>query len=108
MSINGNDAYLQVPVSFEFDIDVDNDGVSYLVGSVSLLDSDDSEEWRVELDEVIESLCIDYGDVDGYQHLYVVAHELSRASETLREKAGLIEDSVYAVNDLFDLHDDGS
>ena len=108
MSNFGNDAVLQVPVSFEFDIDVDNDGVSYLVGNVFLSDADDSEEWRIELDEVIEGLCDEYGDVDGYQHLYVVAHELSRASETLREKAGLIEDSVFAVNDLFDLHDDGS
>ena len=45
-------------------------------------------------------------DVEEYQHFYVVAHEFSRAAETLREKAGLIEDSVSAVSDLFDLTDD--
>ena len=56
--------------------------------------------------DVTESLCEYYGDVDGYQYLYVVAHGLSRAAETLREKAGLIEDSVSAVSDLFDLTDD--
>lgn len=108
MSNLGNDAVLHVPVSFEIDIDVDNDGVSYLVGNVYLAESEDCEEWKVELDEVIENLCDYYGDVEGYQHLYVVAHELARAAEILREKAGTIEDSVIAVNDLFDLSDDGS
>ena len=58
------------------------------------------------LDDVIEALCEFYGDVDGYQHLYLVAHELSRAAEVLREKAGIIEDSTSAVSDLFNLTDD--
>lgn len=108
MSNYGNDAILHVPLSFDFDIDVDDDGISYLVGNVFLAESEECEEWRVELDEVLDGLMDEYGDVDGYQHLYVCAHELARAAEVLREKAGHIEDSVLAVNDLFDLSDDGS
>ena len=36
--------------------------------------------------DVTESLCEYYGDVDGYQHLYVVVDKLSRATEALRGK----------------------
>jgi hypothetical protein len=83
----GTDASLQVPVSLEFDVDLDDDGVSYFV----------------DTEAVVESLSDFYGDPEGYQHLYIVAHELSRVAEQLREKAGLIEDSITAVGDLFDL-----
>ena len=60
----------------------------------------------MEVEQIVESLCDFYGDIEGYQHLYVVAHELTRMAEMLRERAGMIEDSVVAVNDLFDLTDD--
>jgi hypothetical protein len=99
----GTDASLQVPVSLEFDVDLDDDGVSYFVANVYIADTDDSQEIRVETEEVVESLSDFYGDPEGYQHLYIVAHELSRVAEQLREKAGLIEDSITAVGDLFDL-----
>jgi hypothetical protein len=106
MSNFGTDASLHVPIYLEHDVDVDDDGISYLVTTVFVGDVDDAQEVRVPIDCTIESLCEIYGDVDGYQHLYVVAHELSRASEELREKAGHIEDSVTSMNDLFDLPDD--
>ena len=106
MSNFGTDAYIQVPVSLELDIDVDDHGVSYLVGNIFVADDDDAQEVRVEVEQIVESLCDFYGDVEGYQHLYVVAHELSRMSELLRERASMIEDSALAVNDLFDLNDD--
>ena len=106
MSNFGTDASIQVPVSLEFDIDVDDHGVSYFVGSLFVADDDEAQEIRVEVEQIVESLCDFYGDVSGFQHLYVVAHELDRMSEMLREKAGLIEDSVVASNDLFDLHDE--
>jgi len=102
----GTDASITVPISLEFDIDVDDDGVSYFVGSLFVGDDEDGQDIRVETDSVVEALCDYYSDVDGYQHLYVVAHELTRIAEVLRDRAGTVEDSVLAVNDLFDLKDE--
>ena len=108
MSNFGSDVVLHVPVSFEFDVEVNDDGVSYQVDNVFISESDKCEGWRLELDEVVESLCFKYGDVDGYQYLYVVVDELSWASEALWEKARFIDDSVNEMTDLFDLSDDGT
>ena len=106
MSDYGTDASLQVSIYLEHDVDMDDDGLSYLVTNVFVGEQDDAQEVRVPIDIIVESLCDIYGDIDGYQHLYVVAHELSRAAEELREKAGFIEDSVTAMSDLFDGDDD--
>ena len=102
----GRYSAFQVPIYPQNDFEIDEDGVSYLLSSVYIGNDDEPQEIRVLLDEVIDALCEDFGDVDGYQHLYVVAHELSRSAEILREKAGFIEDSVSAVNDLFNLADE--
>ena len=106
MSNFGTDASILVPIYLDFDIDVDDHGVSYFVGSLFVADDDEAQEVRVEVEQIIESLCDFYGDIEGYQHLYVVAHELTCMAEMLRERAGMIEDSVVAVNDLFDLTDE--
>ena len=106
MSNFGNDASIRVPIYLDFDIDVDDHGVSYFVGSLFVANDDEAQEVRVEVEQIIESLCDFYGAIEGYQHLYVVAHELTRMAEMLRERAGTIEDSVVAVNDLFDLSDE--
>ena len=102
MSNYGTDA-LHVPIDLKHDVEVDDDGISYLISYIYVSGEEDSQELRVLMDDVTESLCEFYGDVEEYQYFYVVAHEFSRAAETLREKAGLIEDSVSAVSDLFDL-----
>ena len=60
----------------------------------------------MEVEQIVEYLCDFYGDIVGYQHLYVVPHELTRMAKMLWERAGMIEDSVVAVNDLFDLTDE--
>tara|TARA_B110000977_G_C10787895_1_gene381251 strand:- start:107 stop:427 length:321 start_codon:yes stop_codon:yes gene_type:complete len=106
MSNYGTGACLHVPFDLNNDVIVDDDGVSYFISNIYVSDDEEPQEFRTPLDEMVEGLCDFYGDVEGYQHLYVVAHELSRAAETLREKAGFIEDSVSAVSDLFDLGDD--
>ena len=89
MSNYGTDA-LHVPVDLEHDVEVDDNGISYLITNVYIGESEDSQELRVPMEDVTESLCEYYGDVEGYQNLYVVAHEFSRAAEALRKKAGLI------------------
>ena len=105
MSTIGPGSTVQAKIYLQHDFEVDPDGISYLFSSVFISDEDEPEEIRVLLDDVIDGICEDYGDVNGYQHLYMVAHELSRSAEVLREKAGLIDDSVCAVNDLFNLSD---
>ncbi|MDA9855364.1 hypothetical protein N9C80_02935 [Paracoccaceae bacterium] len=106
MSNIESDTLLQVPIYLENDFEVDDDGVSFIVTSLFVGDGEEAHEIRTQLDDVVEALCEFYGDVDGYKHLYLVAHELSRAAEVLREKAGIIEDSTSAVSDLFNLTDD--
>ena len=106
MSENGTETTLQVPVFFTNDFDVDENGVSYLVTLVFVGDDEEPTEIRLPLDEVIDSITDEYGDVEGYQYLYLVAHELNRVAEVLREKAVKIEDSISAVSDLFNLTDD--
>ena len=106
MSTIGPGSTVQAKIYLQHDFEVDPDGISYLLSSIFISDEDEPEEIRVLLDDVIDGICEDYGDVNGYQHLYMVAHELSRSAEVLREKAGLIDDSVCAVNDLFNLSDE--
>jgi len=100
------DCMLQVPIFLDNDFEVDDDGISYVISSVFIGDEEEPTEVHVRLDDVVESIIDFYGDIEGYRHLYVVSHELSRAAEILREKAGLIEDSISAVNDLFNLSDE--
>ena len=106
MSNIESDTTLQIPIYVENDFEVDYDGVSFIVPSLFVGGAEEAQEIRIQLDDVVEALCEFYGDVDGYQHLYLVSHELSRAAEVLREKAGIIEDSTSAVSDLFNLTDD--
>jgi sulfur transfer protein SufE len=55
---------------------------------------------------VVESFLDFHSQNIDYQTIYSLAHEFSRMSERLREKACLIEDSQSAVNMLFDINDD--
>ena len=85
------------------ELEVDRNGNSFIVNVIYLGEDDDPVEVRVDMSDVIEDMIEDYGDTEGYQHLYMVAHELARHAETLREKASYIEDSTNAVGRLFDV-----
>ena len=50
MSNFGTDASLHVPIYLEHDVDVDDDGISYLVTTVFVGDADDAQEVRVPID----------------------------------------------------------
>jgi len=106
MSEVGTHTELEVPVYVDNDFDIDQYGVCYLVNLIYVGDEESATEVRVELNGVIESLSEFYGDINGYQHLYSIAHELSRQAEILRNRAGVIEDSDGAVGELFDLPDE--
>jgi len=97
-------AELNVPIYCTNEFDVDEDGNSYIVNVIYVGDDEDEPtEIRVELEDVIEEMIAEYGDTDGYQFLYMVAHELTRQANALRSKANYIEDSTNAVGRLFDL-----
>lgn len=97
-------AELNVPIYCTNEFDVDEDGNSYIVNVIYVGDDEDEPtEIRVELEDVIEEMIAEYGDTEGYQFLYMVAHELSRQANALRSKANYIEDSTNAVGRLFDL-----
>ena len=97
-------AELNVPIYCTNEFDVDENGNSYIVNVIYVGDEEeDPTEIRVGFDEVIEEMVEEYGDTEGYQYLYMVAHELTRHAEALRSKANYIEDSTNAVGRLFDL-----
>jgi len=103
MSDYGSDTYLTFPLHVDHDVVVDNDGVSYIVTFLYAGDEDEATEVRVDLEGVTDDLCEFYGDLNGYQRLYSIAHEFSRVAEKLRTAAGRIEDSSDAVGDLFNV-----
>ena len=106
MSECSADLTLEVSANVDFDIEVDDHGVCYLVALIYVDDDDDPQEARVYLSGVtdaVKEFLVDSGD---YTQLYVVAHELVRQGEKLREVARNMEDSVSAVEDLFNISDD--
>lgn len=103
MSNYGSDTHLTLPLHIDHDFIVDNDGVSYIVTFLYAGEEEDATEVKVDLEGVTDDLCDFYGDVDGYQRLYSIAHEFSRIAAKLRTAAGRIEDSSEAVGDLFNI-----
>lgn len=106
MSEFGSDITLEIPIHVDHDFDVDADGISYIVTFLYKDDDEDAIEIRVSLEGVTDDLCEYYGDIDGYQRLYIIAHEFSRIAEKMRSTAGRIEDSADAVDDLFNISDE--
>lgn len=96
-------AELNVSLYCTNEFEVDRNGNGYIVNVIYVGEDDDPVEIRVGLADVIEELIDDYSDPDGYQHMYMVAHELARHAEWLRERASYIEDSANAVGRLFDV-----
>ena len=105
MSDYGSDTYLTLPLHVDHDFVVDKDGVSYIVTFLYAGgEEDEATEVKVDFEGVTDELCEFYGNINGYQHLYSIAHEFSRVAEKLRTAAGRVEDSTDAVGDLFNLN----
>ena len=80
-------AELNVPIYCTNEFDVDEDGNSYIVNVIYVGDDEDEPtEIRVGFEDVIEEMIAEYGDTDGYQFLYMIAHELSRQANALRSR----------------------
>jgi len=104
MSEYSADLALEVNANVDIDIEVDDHGICYLVALIYVGDEEEPNEARIELSGVTDAVrdfLVDSGD---YTQLYVVAHELVRQGEKLRGVARSMEDSVAAVEDLFDVN----
>jgi hypothetical protein len=104
MSEYSADLTIEVSANVDIDIEVDDHGICYLVALIYMGDEEEPNEARIELSGVTDAakdFLVDSGD---YTQLYVVAHELVRQGEKLREIARHMEDSVAAVEDLFDVN----
>lgn len=105
MSDYVQDLDLVVKAFVDNDIEIDDNGRCYIVNLVYLNEEDDPSEARVDLEGVIENLIEYHNDLQGYQSLYAVAHELARHAERLRDVAGRVEDSEDVARSLFDVDD---
>ena len=103
MSEYGTEMTLKVDTSLDIDIEVDDDGICYVVVLQQVGDNDIPCEARVELSAVTEEIKNSLVDSGDYTQLYIIAHELTRQGERLREVARNMEDSVIAVSNHFDL-----
>lgn len=99
----GQEVGVSVPLFVDADFYVDAEGYSTVTVLLWTGDEDqDAVEAPLDLEEIIESYIEVYGTPDEYHKLYLLAHEFERLAERMREKAGTIEDSAYAIRDLFD------
>ena len=106
MSEYGSDIVLETSVHVDHDFEIDDHGVSNIVTFLYANDDEEANESRVSLEGVISGVIDFYGDLDGYQKLYSIAHEFSRLAEQMRGVAGRIENSTDAVDDLFKISDE--
>lgn len=104
MDQNGVEVSVPVPMYLEHDIEVDENGACSLISLLFVGDDEDPVEIRSGLEAVVEDVIEMHQDigVEMYKSLYSIAHEFSRMSEMMRNAAGLMEDSVAAVEDLFE------
>ena len=108
MSLPSDTATLELPLTIENDLEVDNEGQFYVVSYLFPDDSDDSVETRIPFDHIIDNL-IDFYREDltpaGYGQLYMIANELHRHAENLRSVAEHVE-GRHLNEDLFDDNED--
>ena len=97
MSEYGSDVEHTTSIHINHDIDIDDDGISSIVTFIFIDDSEDPLETRINLEGVTDELCDEFGDLNGYQHLYNIAHEFTRLSEKLRLICLMIDISPFNV-----------
>lgn len=112
MSINDKpEISIPIRLSIESDLEVDAKGIFHLITLISNdnCDSDDEyTEYRQQFDEVINGVIEFYqGDSSGLGagQLHMIANELSRHVDRLREVAGHLEGRLEP-EDIIEIEDD--
>lgn len=101
--MSSDNVSIEIPITVENDLEVDSEGQFFILTFIFPQDEEDSVEARVLFDDIIESLIEFHADEpgsSGYGQLYLIANELNRYAERLREVAGRMEDTEVA-DDLF-------
>jgi len=101
--MSGDNVSIEIPITVENDLEVDSEGHFFLLTFIFPNDDDDSVEARVLFEDVIENLVEFHADEPNpgnYGQLYLIANELSRSVERLRDVAGRMEDGEI-TDDLF-------
>ena len=108
MSLLSETTTLELPITVENDLEVDNEGMFYVVTFLFPDESDDSVETRIPFEHIIDNL-IDFYREDhtpaGYGQLYMIANELHRHADNLRSVAEHLE-GKHLNEDLFDDNED--
>lgn len=104
MDQNGIEVSVPVAMYLEHDVEVDENGSCCLISLLFVGDEEDPIEIRTSFEAVIEDVIEMHQDigVETYQSLYSIAHEFSRMAELMRNEAALMEDSLEAVEDMYD------
>jgi hypothetical protein len=104
MTQSSESTTLELPITVENDLEVDNDGRFYLISYLFPDTSEESVGIRILFDDVIDSLLEFYQEEtgpSGYGQLYLIANEFERHTDRLREIAGYME-GKHHTGDLFD------
>jgi glutamine synthetase type III len=100
-----SEASVEVPITVENDLEVDESGSISIVTLIYAGEEDLASEIRIPMEEIIEESIDFYSDENGSRQLYTLAHELSRYAEMLRTAADHIEGQLDFSN--LPIDDDG-
>lgn len=91
MDYKTEDTSIEVPITVENDLEIDESGTAYIVTLLYAGNSDMASEVRIPMEDIVEELVGFYSDENGSRQLYTLAHELSRYAEMLRTAADHLE-----------------
>lgn len=108
MGLPSETTTLELPLTVENDLEVDNNGTFFVITHLFPDDSDDSVEIRINFEHIIDNLIDFYrgecSTSSSYGQLYLIANELDRYKDTLRTVAEHIEGKHHS-EDLFGDYD---
>ena len=105
MGLPSETTTLELPLTIENDLEVDDNGTFYVVTYLFPEDDDHSIEVRIQFDHIIDNLIDfyreEYSSTSSFGQLYLIANELNRHQDNLRTVAEHIE-GRHLSEDLFD------
>lgn len=91
MDYKTEETSIEVPITVENDLEIDESGTAYIVTLIYAGTSDIASEVRIPMEEIVEELIGFYSEENGSRQLYTLGHELSRYAEMLRTAADHLE-----------------
>lgn len=104
MDLVTEEVTIELPLSIQNDLEVDDNGTLNII-TIILREDDESYEVKLDFDRIIENLLDHYDgmrDVSEAQQLYLISHELGRQAVRLRDVADLLEGDMLQDEDDYD------